>query len=85
MSATSNEQTVRVGGMQVTVRVRVRVRVRVSLASAASALPAASGVMENVVGYEVAKAFLEKFGGDTMDEVEGAGALWGSRSEVPRP
>lgn len=33
------------------------------------ALPAASVVMENVVGYEVAKAFLEKFGGDTMDEV----------------
>ena len=34
------------------------------------ALPAASVVMENVVGFEVAKAFLEKFGGDTMAEVE---------------
>ena len=34
------------------------------------ALPAASVVMENVVGLEVAKAFLEKFGGDTMAEVE---------------
>ena len=34
------------------------------------ALPAASVVMENVVGYEVAKAFLEKFGGDTMAEIE---------------
>ena len=33
------------------------------------ALPAASVVMENVVGFEVARAFLEKFGGDTMDEV----------------
>ena len=34
------------------------------------ALSAASVVMENVVGYEVAKAFLEKFGGDTMAEIE---------------
>ena len=34
------------------------------------ALPAASVVMENVVGFEVARAFLEKFGGDTMAEVE---------------
>ncbi|MDG2199916.1 MAG: chorismate synthase [Phycisphaerales bacterium] len=34
------------------------------------ALSAASVVMENVVGFEVARAFLEKFGGDTMAEVE---------------
>ncbi len=33
------------------------------------ALPAASVVMENVVAFEVARAFLEKFGGDTMREV----------------
>ncbi|MHC4428845.1 MAG: chorismate synthase [Planctomycetota bacterium] len=33
------------------------------------ALPAASVVMENVVGFEIARAFLEKFGGDTLMEV----------------
>ncbi len=36
------------------------------------ALPAASVVMENVVAFEVARAFLEKFGGDTMHEVHAA-------------
>jgi chorismate synthase len=36
------------------------------------ALPAASVVMENVVAFEVARAFLEKFAGDTMDEVRDA-------------
>ena len=34
------------------------------------ALPAASVVMENVVAFEVARAFIEKFGGDTMHELE---------------
>jgi len=34
------------------------------------ALPAASVVMENVVAFEVARAFLEKFGGDSMHEVQ---------------
>lgn len=33
------------------------------------AVPAASVVAENVVAFEVARAFLEKFGGDTLDEV----------------
>ena len=33
------------------------------------ALPAASVVMENVVGFEVAVAFLHAFGGATMDMV----------------
>jgi chorismate synthase len=33
------------------------------------ALPAASVVMENVVAFEVATAFLEKFGGDSMAAV----------------
>lgn len=33
------------------------------------ALPAASVVMENVVGFEVAAAFLDSFGGVTMDVV----------------
>lgn len=37
--------------------------------SDACAVPAASVVMENVVAWEVAKAFLEKFGGDSMEEV----------------
>ena len=33
------------------------------------ALPAASVVMEHVVAFEVARAFVEKFGGDTMHEL----------------
>jgi chorismate synthase len=33
------------------------------------ALPAASVVMENTVGFEIARAFVEKFAGDTMDEL----------------
>ncbi|RME40890.1 MAG: chorismate synthase, partial [Planctomycetota bacterium] len=35
-------------------------------------VPAASVVVENVVAFEVARAFLEKFGGDTLDEVRRA-------------
>ena len=34
-----------------------------------SAVPAASVVAENVAGFEIARAFLEKFGGDTLGEV----------------
>lgn len=33
------------------------------------AVPAASVVMEHVVAWEVACAFMEKFGGDSMDEI----------------
>lgn len=33
------------------------------------AVPAASVVAENVVAFEIARAFLEKFGGDTLREV----------------
>ena len=33
------------------------------------AVPAASVVMEHVVAWEVARAFLEKFGGDSMEEI----------------
>jgi chorismate synthase len=36
------------------------------------AVPAASVVMENVVAFEIARAFLEKFGGDTLAEVKAA-------------
>ena len=36
------------------------------------ALPAASVVMENVVGFEIAVAFLESFGGSTMEVVRAA-------------
>jgi chorismate synthase len=36
------------------------------------AAPAASVVAENVVAFEIARAFLEKFGGDTLSEVEAA-------------
>ncbi|RMF72978.1 MAG: chorismate synthase, partial [Planctomycetota bacterium] len=36
------------------------------------ALPAASVVAENVVACESARAFLEKFGGDTLREVRAA-------------
>lgn len=37
--------------------------------SDACAVPAASVVLENVVAWEVAAAFLDKFGGDSLDEV----------------
>lgn len=37
--------------------------------SDACAVPAASVVMENVVAWEVARAFLEKFGGDSIEEI----------------
>jgi chorismate synthase len=37
-----------------------------------SAVAAASVVMENVVAFEIARAFLDKFGGDSMIEVRGA-------------
>ncbi|MCM3784010.1 chorismate synthase [Neobacillus mesonae] len=37
--------------------------------SDACAVPAASVVMEHVVAWEVAKAFLEKFGGDSIEEI----------------
>ncbi len=36
------------------------------------AVPAASVVVENVVAFEVARALLEKFGGDTMTEIQAA-------------
>jgi chorismate synthase len=39
-------------------------------------VPAASVVLENVVAFEVAAAFLEKFGGDTLDEVRAAYAAY---------
>jgi chorismate synthase len=38
--------------------------------SDACAVPAASVVMENVVAWEVARAFLEKFGGDSVEEIQ---------------
>ena len=41
-----------------------------------SAVPAASVVMENVVGFELARSALEKFGGDTMLEVTEAHARY---------
>ncbi|WP_151734479.1 chorismate synthase [Paenibacillus tengchongensis] len=37
--------------------------------SDACAVPAACVVLENVVAWEIAKAFLDKFGGDSMDEI----------------
>ncbi len=36
------------------------------------AVPAASVVVENVVAFEIARAWLEKFAGDTLSEVEAA-------------
>jgi chorismate synthase len=35
-------------------------------------VPAASVVAENVVAFEIARAFLEKFAGDTLCEVRAA-------------
>jgi len=34
-----------------------------------SAISAASVVMENIIAFEIARAFLEKFGGDSMTEI----------------
>lgn len=34
-----------------------------------SAIAAASVIMENVIAFEIARAFLEKFGGDSMTEI----------------
>jgi chorismate synthase len=34
------------------------------------AVPAASVIMENVIAWEVANAFLEKFGGDSVEEIQ---------------
>ncbi|MDA0803173.1 MAG: chorismate synthase [Planctomycetota bacterium] len=41
-----------------------------------SAVAAASVVMENVVAFEIARVFLEKHGGDTMDEVHAHFDFW---------
>lgn len=38
--------------------------------SDACAVPAASVVLEHAVAWEVAQAFLEKFGGDSMEEIQ---------------
>jgi chorismate synthase len=43
-------------------------------------VPAASVVVENVVAFEVARAFLEKFGGDTLGEVQAAYAQFLARA-----
>ncbi|MCA9284207.1 MAG: chorismate synthase [Phycisphaerales bacterium] len=49
------------------------------------AVSAASVVMENVVAFEIARAFLEKFAGDTMDEVRDALAAFLSRARALGP
>ncbi len=36
-----------------------------------SAIGAASVIMENVVAFEIARGFLEKFGGDSIREIRG--------------
>ncbi|MDH6369620.1 chorismate synthase [Paenibacillus sp. VTT E-133280] len=38
--------------------------------SDACAVPAACVVLENVVAWEIAKAFLDKFGGDSLEEIK---------------
>jgi len=43
-------------------------------------VPAAGVVVENVVAFEVARAFLEKFGGDTLGEVQAAYAQFLARA-----
>lgn len=49
--------------------------------SDACAVPAASVVMEHVVAWEIAKAFLEKFGGDSMEEIRANVASYQSQLE----
>ncbi len=41
-----------------------------------SAIAAASVVLENVVAFEIARAFLEKFGGDSMAQLEASHRAW---------
>ena len=36
-----------------------------------SAISAAGVVMENVVAFEIARALVEKFGGDSLEEIRG--------------
>lgn len=47
------------------------------------AVAAASVVMENVVAFEIARAFLDKHGGDTMDEVRARFSHWRTEA-VPK-
>ncbi|GAS82684.1 MULTISPECIES: chorismate synthase [Paenibacillus] len=49
--------------------------------SDACAVPAASVVMEHVVAWEIAKAFLEKFGGDSMEEIRANVASYNAQLE----
>lgn len=49
--------------------------------SDACAVPAASVVMEHVVAWEIAKAFLEKFGGDSMEEIRANVANYNAQLE----
>ncbi|MGG4399982.1 chorismate synthase [Paenibacillus amylolyticus] len=49
--------------------------------SDACAVPAASVVMEHVVAWEIAKAFLEKFGGDSMEEIRANFASYNAQLE----
>ncbi|MBY0116025.1 chorismate synthase [Paenibacillus sp. FSL L8-0435] len=49
--------------------------------SDACAVPAASVVMEHVVAWEIAKAFLEKFGGDSMEEIRANVASYNTQLE----
>ncbi|CAM2857886.1 chorismate synthase [Paenibacillus taichungensis] len=49
--------------------------------SDACAVPAASVVMEHVVAWEIAKAFLEKFGGDSMEEIRANFANYNNQLE----
>jgi chorismate synthase len=41
-----------------------------------SAIAAASVVLENVVAFEIARAFLDKFGGDSMVQLQAAHEAW---------
>jgi chorismate synthase len=50
-----------------------------------SAIAAASVIMENVVAFEIAKAFVEKFGGDTMTELKSSyEAYLGFARQLPK-
>jgi chorismate synthase len=49
------------------------------------ALPAASVVMENVVGFEIATAFLDAFGGTTMDMVRASHDAFASAARKITP
>ena len=48
------------------------------------AVPAASVILENVVAFEVAAALVDKFGGDSLEEMQARWRLFHELARQPR-